>query len=425
MFYLVKCGILVVGANVTRRAFQTRHLTYFPLIPSRLNDKASPRLCLLLSLTRFKELSLVGVPGTAAGILDFRKRSLSISNRRFSRDMANKKNKNIPDRWMDYKALGKRIPGTRLIAFKVPLKQSLQKCLPPSGAFCPSDLVRLLEEQEEELGLIIDLTFTTRYYKPTDLPDSVHYLKIFTAGHAVPNDRTILSFKRAVNRFLRENENNDKLIGVHCTHGLNRTGYLVCRYLIDVEGMVPREAVTLFNRSRGYAIERQNYLKDLLSGPRRSNNGMEEPDQDPIQGGAGCGQDDPPVSRCSPFNEQVPSQGVPHHRRWTPQHHRGVEEQQQRYPRGPAHPPPPPLPPYEMGSSRPCDHEQDWRRPRHPRPPPCPELPRYPGTEYSPHGGAARNERLPPPPQDPQEAPELPWEKPHKKRHGKKKANRS
>lgn len=35
----------------------------------------------------------------------------------------------------------------------------------------------------------------------------------------------------------------DKLIGVHCTHGLNRTGYLICRYLIDVDEMDPEEAI--------------------------------------------------------------------------------------------------------------------------------------------------------------------------------------
>lgn len=35
----------------------------------------------------------------------------------------------------------------------------------------------------------------------------------------------------------------DRLIGVHCTHGLNRTGYLICRYLIDVDGMEPAAAV--------------------------------------------------------------------------------------------------------------------------------------------------------------------------------------
>uniref|UniRef100_A0A4W6FJR3 Dual specificity phosphatase 11 (RNA/RNP complex 1-interacting) n=1 Tax=Lates calcarifer TaxID=8187 RepID=A0A4W6FJR3_LATCA len=78
----------------------------------------------------------------------------------------------------------------------------------------------------------------------------------------------------------------DKLIGVHCTHGLNRTGYLICRYLIDVDGMDPKQAVELFNSSRGHAIERENYLDDLQHGPKRSNEGMEESEQEPQRGSA-------------------------------------------------------------------------------------------------------------------------------------------
>ncbi|XP_051540521.1 RNA/RNP complex-1-interacting phosphatase isoform X3 [Myxocyprinus asiaticus] len=176
----------------------------------------------------------------------------------------------VPLRWTDYTAVGKRIPGTRFITFKVPLKQSFRYQLTQSQVFGPFDLVHMLEKEGQELGLIIDLTFTTRYYKPQDLPDTLHHLKIFTAGHEVPNNATILSFKKAVRRFLRENENNDKLIGVHCTHGLNRTGYLICRYLIDVDGMEPRKAIELFNASRGHSIERQNYIDDLRRGPKRS-----------------------------------------------------------------------------------------------------------------------------------------------------------
>lgn len=34
------------------------------------------------------------------------------------------------------------------------------------------------------------------------------FMKIFTAGHEVPSDETILSFKRAVRRFLRDNADN-------------------------------------------------------------------------------------------------------------------------------------------------------------------------------------------------------------------------
>ncbi|XP_062452985.1 RNA/RNP complex-1-interacting phosphatase isoform X2 [Rhea pennata] len=169
----------------------------------------------------------------------------------------------VPDRWTDYVPLGRRLPGTRFIAFKVPLRKSFNQNLHPEERFSPRDLIKKIKEQKEELGLIIDLTYTTRYYGPEELPATLHYSKIFTMGHEIPNNQTICQFKCVVKNFLRENRDNDKLIGVHCTHGLNRTGYLVCRYLIDVDGMEPNTAIELFNRARGHPIERMNYIEDL------------------------------------------------------------------------------------------------------------------------------------------------------------------
>uniref|UniRef100_A0A2K6LXC5 RNA/RNP complex-1-interacting phosphatase n=1 Tax=Rhinopithecus bieti TaxID=61621 RepID=A0A2K6LXC5_RHIBE len=169
----------------------------------------------------------------------------------------------IPERWKDYLPVGQRMPGTRFIAFKVPLQKSFEKKLAPEECFSPLDLFNKIREQNEELGLIIDLTYTQRYYKPEDLPESVPYLKIFTVGHQVPDDETIFKFKHAVNGY-----SNlyflfiDKLIGVHCTHGLNRTGYLICR---------PFYSCFLFNRCRGHCLERQNYIEDLQNGPIRKN----------------------------------------------------------------------------------------------------------------------------------------------------------
>lgn len=40
----------------------------------------------------------------------------------------------------------------------------------------------------------------------------MHYLKIFTVGHQVPNDKTIFKFKCAVNKFLKENKDNGKFL---------------------------------------------------------------------------------------------------------------------------------------------------------------------------------------------------------------------
>lgn len=103
------------------------------------------------------------------------------------------------------------------------------------------------------------------------MPETISYIKILTVGHQVPDNNTIFKFKCAVKEFLKKNKDNDKLIGVHCTHGLNRTGYLICRYLIDVEGMRPDDAIELFNRCRGHCIERQNYIENLQNRHVRKN----------------------------------------------------------------------------------------------------------------------------------------------------------
>ncbi|XP_040013156.1 RNA/RNP complex-1-interacting phosphatase-like isoform X2 [Xiphias gladius] len=325
----------------------------------------------------------------------------------------------IPDRWLDYEAVGKRLHGTRFIAFKVPLKQSLNRQLPCAEVFGHWELLDTLSKENQELGLIIDLTFTTRYYKLQDVPESLLFVKIFTAGHEVPSDNKILSFKRAVRGFLRENADNDKLIGVHCTHGLNRTGYLICRYLIDVDGMDPKEAVELFNSSRGHAIERQNYLEDLQCGPKRSNEGIEESEQEPKRGCAAhrpCStspysdsrEERRPHLSDSWYHRSLPSQGLNpryhHHQphdhllpdppllppppfrpltgaplhphRWTPPHPDGrwrrpprSEESRSRYP-----------PPEPEWSPAPCLQED---RRRGPLPPPLPR--------YSPHWTSESN----------------------------------
>ncbi|KAM9313277.1 RNA/RNP complex-1-interacting phosphatase, partial [Gastrophryne carolinensis] len=176
----------------------------------------------------------------------------------------------LPDRWTEYIPVGKRIPGTRFIAFKVPLQAIFDSRLTPMQRFSPADLISEVEKQNEQLGLIVDLTCTKRYYSPQELPTAMQYIKIFTIGHQVPSNDVIYKFKSVVKQFLSENADNDKLIGVHCTHGLNRTGYLVCRYMIDMLDMVPSDAIEKFNTSRGHSMERKNYLQDLLQGRKRA-----------------------------------------------------------------------------------------------------------------------------------------------------------
>ncbi|XP_075413057.1 RNA/RNP complex-1-interacting phosphatase [Tenrec ecaudatus] len=294
-----------------------------------------------------------------------------------------KKGKNhIPERWKDYLPVGRRMPGTRFIAFKVPLNKSFEGNLAPEECFSPLDLFNKIQEQNEELGLIIDLTYTQRYYNPKDLPETIPYLKIFTIGHQVPDDNTISEFKCAVNGFLRDNKDNDKLIGVHCTHGLNRTGYLICRYLIDVEGMRPDDAIELFNRCRGHCIERKNYIEDLQNGPARRNRG---PSRSRSSGFEASPHLMEPESTTTPFGHQ--GSGYNFHRNQVypaPSWHFHAQPQDFQHP------------------VRKFSHNQHvYQRGLAPPPPPGPPGQYYPQSRYSWNvkpdtSQAAQNRRFPP-----------------------------
>ncbi|XP_034286349.1 uncharacterized protein LOC117673204 [Pantherophis guttatus] len=190
------------------------------------------------------------------------------------------KKNTIPDGWRNVSPVGQPIPGTRFIAFKVPLKRAINNRLPLPQKFTPKDLIAAVKAFNKELGLIIDLTYTTRYYNTKELPRNTEYKKLFTVGLEVPDDPTILLFKKWVRKFLWDNADNEKLIGVHCTNGINRTGYLICRYLIDVEGWDPETAIQAFGEARGHHMDGPIYLTDLKTQPMRSNLGMNMWDAD-------------------------------------------------------------------------------------------------------------------------------------------------
>ena len=76
----------------------------------------------------------------------------------------------------------------------------------------------------KKLGLVIDLTNTKRYYEATDWSNfGVEYKKIFCPGHTIhKSEELVEEFVTFVSEFLSKNDDADLVIGVHCTHGLNR-----------------------------------------------------------------------------------------------------------------------------------------------------------------------------------------------------------
>ena len=159
----------------------------------------------------------------------------------------------LPDRWEDYSNVGSVIEGTKFVAFKVPLSYHTEWNLTE------------LKKSVPELSGIIDLTNTKKYYKAKSCEDlGIKYKKIFVPGHVVPTKSIVREFYDAVTDMTTGTDESG-LIGVHCTHGLNRTGYMVCRYMIEKDGVEPDTAITAFNTARGHNQDRQNYLQHLKS----------------------------------------------------------------------------------------------------------------------------------------------------------------
>ncbi|XP_038213930.1 probable tyrosine-protein phosphatase F54C8.4 isoform X2 [Zerene cesonia] len=121
----------------------------------------------------------------------------------------------------------------------------------------------MLLKRIPKLGAVIDLTNTTRYYDPQELKSAgVLHKKILMPGRIIPPEDKVTEFMDTVEEFLEKDD--ESLVGVHCTHGLNRTGYMVCRYLRDRLRWPAASAIDKFETARGYKIERDNYIADLL-----------------------------------------------------------------------------------------------------------------------------------------------------------------
>ncbi|KAI6186166.1 RNA/RNP complex-1-interacting phosphatase-like protein [Aphelenchoides besseyi] len=181
------------------------------------------------------------------------------SNRNEERGFRQRRRKynrfDLPDRWSDYSAIGKVIPDARIIAFKTPLKSDFYETNNVDH-FEVTDLLDKIKEFGGELGLVVDLTYTSKYYDPEQFTShGILHKKIFCHGRDFEKLETSgTEFVEVLKDFFKENSNNNKWVGVHCTHGINRTGYLICRYLTES---------LEFEQARGHSIERIEYLETL------------------------------------------------------------------------------------------------------------------------------------------------------------------
>ncbi|KAL0479519.1 hypothetical protein AKO1_007758, partial [Acrasis kona] len=183
-------------------------------------------------------------------------------------------------KWSELQCYGSPLGSSFLIPHKTPIDQKYIN--PTWHPFTISSFIQDQEDAGRVVGCIIDLTNHERIYNVDDLEVPMDPLKhrkdcgkagckcpkmplqhihIRCISKEYPEAETIERFSNEVKRFRRSNPNH--YIGVHCSYGFNRTGFVVCSYLVESSQMRIEEAVNAFKASRQPGIKHQNFVEEL------------------------------------------------------------------------------------------------------------------------------------------------------------------
>uniref|UniRef100_A0A0E0F3Q8 mRNA guanylyltransferase n=1 Tax=Oryza meridionalis TaxID=40149 RepID=A0A0E0F3Q8_9ORYZ len=175
--------------------------------------------------------------------------------------------KEAPDGWMNCPAFGE--PIDKIIPSKVPLDETFNDSVPPGKRYSSKQVVNKQRKAGREIGLVIDLTNTTRYYSPAEWTrQGIKHVKIPCKGRdAVPDNESVNWFVYEVMMFLdrQKQSKNPKYILVHCTHGHNRTGFMIIHYLMRTQVSCVAEAINIFAKRRPPGIYKRDYIEALYS----------------------------------------------------------------------------------------------------------------------------------------------------------------
>ncbi|PON63714.1 Atypical dual specificity phosphatase, subfamily A [Trema orientale] len=171
----------------------------------------------------------------------------------------------LPPGWLDCPAFGKEI--CCMIPSKVPLGEAYNDCVPPGKRYSFKQVIHNQRVSGRKLGLVIDLTNTSRYYQTTDLKkEGIKHVKIQCKGRgSVPDNPSVNQFVHEVSQFLYRQKHSKKYILVHCTHGHNRTGYMIVHYLMRSQQYSVTEAIAAFSEARSPGIYKPDYIDALYT----------------------------------------------------------------------------------------------------------------------------------------------------------------
>ncbi|KII69762.1 mRNA-capping enzyme [Thelohanellus kitauei] len=170
----------------------------------------------------------------------------------------------LPDRWIECPRRSVGIISDLFLATKTFLDDKFDKFIPRKSLFKPRMITDIGSSLEVQIGMVIDLTNSTRYYNPDEFFDmNISHAKIRCVGQGPPDREQVHQFIELVRHFASNHPG--KKILTHCTHGFNRTGYMIISYLVEEQGYDVIHALSYFASLRPVGIYKPDYIESLLT----------------------------------------------------------------------------------------------------------------------------------------------------------------
>ncbi|CAG9121503.1 unnamed protein product [Plutella xylostella] len=169
----------------------------------------------------------------------------------------------IPNRWLNCPRKATSLVAGKFLAFKTPLGSQFNDKVPEENRFTPNMLFVYMKGLKMKLGLWVDLTNTSRFYDKKEIEElDCKYIKLQCRGHGeTPSLDQTKVFIQLVSRYISQNPL--EVIGVHCTHGFNRTGFLLVCYMVEQLDCSVEAAISEFANMRPPGIYKQDYIQEL------------------------------------------------------------------------------------------------------------------------------------------------------------------
>lgn len=170
----------------------------------------------------------------------------------------------LPKRWLYCPRNADTFIAEKFLPFKTPLSARFANQMPEDCQFEPDMVFSFVKMFKVKLGLWIDLTNTGRFYDRKDVESrDCQYRKLQCRGHGeCPTPEQTHAFIQAVEQFCIKSPLD--MIGVHCTHGFNRTGFLIISYMVEKMDCSVEAALASFAAARPPGIYKADYIKELF-----------------------------------------------------------------------------------------------------------------------------------------------------------------